>query len=77
MIWDNRALLHRACPYDYSKSRVLTATRIAGDPDSELAYYPSDPAAKAGREALANELEMLREEVADRVYGATTASIES
>ena len=77
LIWDNRALLHRACPYDYSKSRVLTATRIAGDPDSELAYYPSDPAAKAGREALANELEMLREEVADRVYRATTATIES
>ena len=77
LIWDNRALLHRACPYDYSKSRVLTATRIAGDPDSELAYYPSDPAAKAGREVLANELEMLREEVADRVYGATTATIES
>lgn len=72
LIWDNRALLHRARPYDYSKPRVLTGTRVAGDA-SELAYYPEDPAAQAGREALAAELELLREEVGDRMYGATTA----
>lgn len=76
MIWDNRALLHRACPYDYSKARVLTATRIAGDPESELAYYPDDPRAEAGREALANELTMLRNEADDRRYRATTASFQ-
>ena len=76
MIWDNRALLHRACPYDYSKARVLTATRIAGDPESELAYYPDDPRAEAGREALANELAILRNEADDRRYGATTASFQ-
>ena len=76
MIWDNRALLHRACPYDYSKARVLTATRIAGDPESELAYYPDDPRAEAGREALANELAMLRNEADDRRYRATTASFQ-
>ncbi len=64
MIWDNRALLHRARPYDYSQPRVLTGTRIAGDPASELAYYPSDPAAEAGRAALQQELALLREEVA-------------
>lgn len=73
LFWDNRALLHRAMPYDYSKARVLTGTRVAGDPDSELSYYPSDPAAQAGREALAAELELLRAETKDRMFGATTA----
>ena len=73
LLWDNRAILHRARPYDYSKARVLTGTRVAGD-ESELAYYPTDPAAEAGRVALAAELELLREEVGDRMYGATSAA---
>ena len=37
LIWDNRCVLHRARPYDFSEARVLQATRIAGDPASELA----------------------------------------
>jgi alpha-ketoglutarate-dependent taurine dioxygenase len=73
LFWDNRCILHRARPYDYSKPRVLIGTRIAGDPDSELAYYPEDPEAEAGRIALSEELERLREETRDRMYGATTA----
>jgi hypothetical protein len=73
MIWDNRALLHRARPYDYSKARVLTGTRIAGDPASELAYHPTDPEAEAGRKALAAELEQLRCETEDRMFGGTSA----
>ncbi len=73
LIWDNRALLHRARPYDYDKPRYLIGTRIAGDPASELAYYPDDPAAQAGREALAAELELLRQETSDRMFHATTA----
>jgi alpha-ketoglutarate-dependent taurine dioxygenase len=77
LIWDNRALLHRARPYDYSEPRVLIGTRIAGDPDSELAYYPDDPRAQAGREALAAELELLRREAGDRMYRATTAPARS
>ncbi|MFT7598403.1 MAG: alpha-ketoglutarate-dependent taurine dioxygenase [Acidimicrobiales bacterium] len=72
MIWDNRALLHRARPYDYSKPRVLIGTRVAGD-DTELSYYPDDPAAQAGRDALAAELEILRGETKHLMYGATTA----
>ena len=60
LVWDNRALLHRACPYDYLEPRVLIGTRVAGDVPSELAYYPDDPRAKAGREALACELDTLR-----------------
>ena len=74
LLWDNRALLHRARPYDYSKGRVLIGTRVAGDPESELAYYPTDPAARAGREALAAELALLREETGDRMFGGTTAA---
>lgn len=60
LVWDNRALLHRARPYDYSQPRVLIGTRVAGEVPSELAYYPDDPRAQAGREALAQELEALR-----------------
>ena len=74
LLWDNRALLHRACPYDYAQPRVLTGTRIQGDETTELAYYPSDPAAEAGRQALSAELEELRTEGVDRRYGATTAN---
>jgi len=62
LLWDNRALLHRARPYDYNEPRVMTATRVAGDPTSELAYFPEDPAAAAGRAALIKELECLRAE---------------
>ena len=36
-IWDNRCLLHRARPYDYTEPRILKATRISGDLASELA----------------------------------------
>ena len=74
LLWDNRCLLHRAMPYDYEKPRALFGTRVAGDPESELAYYPEDPAAAAGREALKAELELLRNEVGDRLFAGTTAS---
>jgi alpha-ketoglutarate-dependent taurine dioxygenase len=74
LFWDNRYVLHRARPYDYSKPRYLIGTRVAGDPATELAYYPEDPAAEGGRKALAAELEVLRVEAKDRRYGATTAS---
>ena len=66
LVWDNRALLHRARPYDYSEPRVLIGTRVKGDEASELAYYPDDPKAQAGREALALELDVLR---AQRPHG--------
>ncbi len=62
LLWDNRSLLHRARPYVYTEPRVLIATRVAGDPLTELAYYPTDPEAAAGRTALAAELELLAKE---------------
>lgn len=72
LIWDNRALLHRARKYDYSQARVLTGTRIAGDPSTELAYYPTDPQAQAGRDALVTELALLRQETTDHSRVAST-----
>jgi len=60
LVWDNRALLHRARPYNYTEPRVMTATRVAGEV-SELAYYPEDPEAEAGRRALQAELAFLKQ----------------
>ena len=36
MIWDNRCVLHRACPYDYAEPRVMRHVRVAGEPASDL-----------------------------------------
>ncbi|MFT6434160.1 MAG: alpha-ketoglutarate-dependent 2,4-dichlorophenoxyacetate dioxygenase [Candidatus Azotimanducaceae bacterium] len=74
LLWDNRALLHRARPYDYEEPRVMTATRVAGDTVSELSYYPEDPLAEAGRQALSNELAILRSESDNTRFGGTTAA---
>ncbi len=35
-MWDNRCALHAARPYDYSETRIMRHTRIAGEPESEL-----------------------------------------
>jgi alpha-ketoglutarate-dependent taurine dioxygenase len=35
VVWDNRALMHRACPWDMTQRRVMYHSRIAGDPASE------------------------------------------
>lgn len=47
VIWDNRCILHRACPYDYDEPRVLRHVRVAGDPASELAETGKDERADA------------------------------
>jgi alpha-ketoglutarate-dependent taurine dioxygenase len=73
LIWDNRALMHRALPYDYTKPRIVIATRVAGD-ESEFVCQLNDPEAAAGRQALADELALLRAETTDRQYQATTAA---
>jgi alpha-ketoglutarate-dependent taurine dioxygenase len=35
VVWDNRCLLHRACPWDMREPRITYHSRIAGDPVSE------------------------------------------
>lgn len=47
VIWDNRCVLHRARPYDYTKARVLRHTRISGEPESELVSTVADERAEA------------------------------
>lgn len=37
VIWDNRCLLHRACPWDMTEARVMYHSRIKGDPATESA----------------------------------------
>jgi alpha-ketoglutarate-dependent taurine dioxygenase len=53
VIWDNRAVLHRARPYDYDEPRVMVHVRVAGDPHTELAvdalFEGSSPRAKTPR----------------------------
>ena len=38
-VWDNRALMHRACPYDMHEPRIIYNCRIAGDPETEFAAH--------------------------------------
>ena len=35
VLWDNRRLLHRAQPWDFSEPRVMTHSRLAGNPETE------------------------------------------
>ena len=37
VVWDNRCLMHRACPWDMREPRVMHQTSIAGDPFTEFA----------------------------------------
>ena len=39
VVWDNRALMHRACPWDMTRPRVMYHSRIAGDPVAEFAAH--------------------------------------
>lgn len=42
MMWDNRCILHRACPYDYSEPRIMRHVRVAGEPETELVETTAD-----------------------------------
>lgn len=39
VLWDNRRLMHQACPWDMDEPRVMYHSRIAGDPVSEFAAH--------------------------------------
>ncbi|MCY3883873.1 MAG: TauD/TfdA family dioxygenase [Gammaproteobacteria bacterium] len=41
-IFDNRCIMHRVQPYDYSEARVMRHTRVAGDPLTEFAPTVQD-----------------------------------
>ncbi|HEX4434964.1 MAG TPA: TauD/TfdA family dioxygenase [Acidimicrobiales bacterium] len=40
VIWDNRSVLHRGRPWDFSELRHLVHSRVAGDPLTEGAVVP-------------------------------------
>jgi alpha-ketoglutarate-dependent taurine dioxygenase len=42
VVWDNRCLLHRACPWNLGEARVMYHSRIAGDPASESGLPPGN-----------------------------------
>jgi alpha-ketoglutarate-dependent taurine dioxygenase len=54
VVWDNRCLMHRARPFDTSYPRVLRGTRIAGEPESELAQTFVDERAAAFNPSTSN-----------------------
>jgi alpha-ketoglutarate-dependent taurine dioxygenase len=35
VLWDNRCLMHRACPWNMTEPRVMYHARIAGNPETE------------------------------------------
>lgn len=43
VVWDNLCVMHRVWPYDYSKTRIMMHTRIAGNPETEYAPTVADP----------------------------------
>ena len=49
MMWDNRCILHRACPYDHSEIRIMRHVRVAGEVESELV--------ETGRDNLAEDFQ--------------------
>lgn len=55
IVWDNRCLLHRARPYDVNLPRVVRATRIAGDPATELVETAPDERASGYAPTASNQ----------------------
>jgi len=55
VLWDNRCLMHRACPYDESQPRHMRGSRISGEPESELAPTFEDSRAAAFNPSASNK----------------------
>jgi alpha-ketoglutarate-dependent taurine dioxygenase len=54
IVWDNRCVLHRARPYDTNETRIMRHTRIAGEPESELAETGCDERARTFEPSSSN-----------------------
>jgi alpha-ketoglutarate-dependent taurine dioxygenase len=61
VVWDNRCLMHRARPFDMRLPRVLRASRISGDPRTELAPTVADPRADGYRATTSNKSALVSE----------------
>ena len=53
-MWDNRCVLHRARPYNFSEIRILRHTRVAGDPNTELVKTGRDERASDFKPSTSN-----------------------
>ena len=54
LMWDNRCVLHRARVYDFSETRILRHTRVAGDPKTELVETGRDERASDFKPSTSN-----------------------
>ena len=55
VVWDNRCLMHRARPFAMRFPRVLRASRISGEPNTELAPTIADPRADSYHSTTSNK----------------------
>jgi alpha-ketoglutarate-dependent taurine dioxygenase len=61
VLWDNRCVMHRACPYDTREVRSLRGSRIAGDVEFELAPTFEDSRAEAFNPSATNVTKRMEE----------------
>ena len=54
-LWDNRRLMHRGTPFDMTEPRVMWHTRIAGDPDTEMADNHRDSQQRSGTDVMGED----------------------
>lgn len=54
LMWDNRCVLHRARPYNFSEIRILRHTRVAGNPNTELVKTGRDERASDFKPSTSN-----------------------
>ena len=66
VVWDNRCVMHRACPYDTREVRSLRGSRIAGDLESEFAPTFADTRANAFNPTTSNVTLGMKEADAQR-----------
>ncbi len=59
VVWDNRCMMHRARPYDTNFPRALRASRISGEPETELASTTADPRAETHHPTTSNKSSLL------------------
>lgn len=52
VVWDNRRMMHRATPFDFTQPRRIWHTRIAGDPTTESALNAGVAARPADQPAF-------------------------
>ncbi len=54
-LWDNRRLMHRGTPFDMTEPRVMWHTRVAGDPDTEMADNHRDSQQRSGTDVMGED----------------------